>query len=40
MSKDHATVTSQYKNAAILVAMIAVATFAQWKFESSVQSVK
>lgn len=40
VSKDHATVSTQYKNAAILVGLIALATFAQWKFESSYESVK
>ena len=40
VSKDHATVTSQYKNAAMLIVMIALATLAQWKFESSYESVK
>eukprot|EP00347_Sterkiella_histriomuscorum_P006588 403352195 len=40
VSKDHVVVKSQYKNAAILVAMVAIATFAQMKFESSFSSVQ
>ncbi|CDW79411.1 UNKNOWN [Stylonychia lemnae] len=37
ISKDHTQVQSQYKNVLTLFALIAVATFAQWKFEGQSQ---
>lgn len=40
VSKDHVTVKSQYKNAAILIVLVGIATFGQWKLESSFQAVK